>query len=203
MQQTRQLLLGLVIVEFSVALLVATNVSAAAVTKERESQTLDLLLVTPITSRYYIWGKLRGLVSFMLPFAAVPTLTILLVVLYDFAAAGLHLAWAQGTAMDAGTGDPVVLPGSAAADVSRVGGVAGDGVDDAAAADGDAGVGVHAGVAVEFEMVADDRGGDGVGGGAGGDMRGAGGLRVHGGEQFFGGLGRWWRRFHRLRRSAC
>jgi ABC-type transport system involved in multi-copper enzyme maturation permease subunit len=83
LQNTRLLLLGLIIVEFSVSLLVATNTSAAAVTKERESQTLDLLLVTPITSRYYIWGKLRGLVSFMLPFAAVPTVTILLVVLYD------------------------------------------------------------------------------------------------------------------------
>jgi ABC-type transport system involved in multi-copper enzyme maturation permease subunit len=87
----RKVLLGLVLVEFSVSLLVATNTSASAVTKERESQTLDLLLVTPITSRYYIWGKLRGLVSFMLPFAAVPTLTVLLVVLYD-AAVGMHFA---------------------------------------------------------------------------------------------------------------
>ncbi len=87
----RQMLLGLTIVEFSVALLVATNTSASAVTKERESQTLDLLLVTPITSRYYIWGKLRGLVSFMLPFAAVPTFTVLLVVLYDLIR-GLHFA---------------------------------------------------------------------------------------------------------------
>ncbi len=84
-EETRRVLMGLVIVEFSVSLLVATNTSAAAVTKERESQTLDLLLVTPITSRYYIWGKLRGLVSFMLPFAAVPTITIVLVVLYDLA----------------------------------------------------------------------------------------------------------------------
>jgi ABC-type transport system involved in multi-copper enzyme maturation permease subunit len=84
-EETRRVLMALVIVEFSVSLLVATNTSAAAVTKERESQTLDLLLVTPITSRYYIWGKLRGLVSFMLPFAAVPTITIALVVLYDVA----------------------------------------------------------------------------------------------------------------------
>jgi len=83
MVDARRVLMALVIVEFSVSLLVATNTSAAAVTKERESQTLDLLLVTPITSRYYIWGKLRGLVSFMLPFAAVPTITIVLVVLYD------------------------------------------------------------------------------------------------------------------------
>jgi len=81
--QTRGILLGLIIVEFSVALLVATNTSASAVTKERESQTLDLLLVTPITSRYYIWGKLRGLVSFMIPFALVPTVTVILTVVYD------------------------------------------------------------------------------------------------------------------------
>ncbi len=82
-EYTRRGLMGLVMIEFSVALLVATNTSASAVTRERESHTLDLLLVTPITSRYYIWGKLRGLVSFMLPFAAVPTLTILCVVVYD------------------------------------------------------------------------------------------------------------------------
>ncbi len=86
LEQMRELLLGLVVAEFAVSLLVATNTSAAAVTKERESQTLDLLLCTPITSRYYIWGKLRGLVAFMLPFAAVPTITIILVVLYDLAA---------------------------------------------------------------------------------------------------------------------
>jgi len=82
-EEVRQWLVGLVLLQFSVALLVATNTAAGAVTRERESQTLDLLLVTPVTSHYYIWGKLRGLVSFMLPFAIVPTLTIILVVLYD------------------------------------------------------------------------------------------------------------------------
>jgi ABC-type transport system involved in multi-copper enzyme maturation permease subunit len=109
-EQTRQVLLGLVVVEFSVSLLVATNTSAAAVTKERESQTLDLLLCTPITSRYYIWGKLRGLVSFMLPFAAVPTITILLVTLYDLAA-GAHFAASGAAAMDPVTGLAVPLNG--------------------------------------------------------------------------------------------
>jgi len=43
---------------------------------------LGLLLVTPITSKYYIWASC-AVVSFMLPFAAVPTLTIILVILYD------------------------------------------------------------------------------------------------------------------------
>jgi len=90
-ETARALLTGLVIVEFYVALLVAVSSSASAVTKERESQTLDLLLVTPITSRYYIWGKLRGLVSFMIPFAAVPMAQVLLVVCYDLIA-GIHFA---------------------------------------------------------------------------------------------------------------
>ena len=108
--QTRQVLLALVVVEFSVSLLVATNTSAAAVTKERESQTLDLLLCTPITSRYYIWGKLRGLVSFTLPFAAVPTITILLVTLYDLAQ-GAHFAASGAPAIDPVSGLAVPLNG--------------------------------------------------------------------------------------------
>ena len=82
-QNTRLALLGGVVVVFSVALLVAANTAASAVTRERESQTLDLLLCTPITSRYYIWGKLRGLVSFMLPFAIVPAIMVLAMVLWD------------------------------------------------------------------------------------------------------------------------
>jgi ABC-type transport system involved in multi-copper enzyme maturation permease subunit len=36
-------------------------------TKEKESQTMDLLLATPLTSKYILWGKLRGLVSFAAP----------------------------------------------------------------------------------------------------------------------------------------
>ena len=50
---------------------------------EKEDGSLDLLLTTPITSRYYIWGKLRGLVSFVLPMVAVPTVSLLLFVVYD------------------------------------------------------------------------------------------------------------------------
>ena len=68
----RQWLLGAVILEFAVILLIVTNAAASTVTREKEDGTLDLLLSTPITSRYYIWGKLRGLVSFVLPLVAVP-----------------------------------------------------------------------------------------------------------------------------------
>lgn len=82
-ERTRYAMLALITMVFSVAMLVAANTSASAVTRERESQTLDLLLCTPITSRYYIWGKLRGLVSFMFPFALVPTAIVAIVLGYD------------------------------------------------------------------------------------------------------------------------
>jgi ABC-type transport system involved in multi-copper enzyme maturation permease subunit len=79
----RQWLLGAVILEFSVILLIVTNAAASTVTREKEDGTLDLLLSTPITSRYYIWGKLRGLVSFVLPLVAVPVLSVFFFVIAD------------------------------------------------------------------------------------------------------------------------
>lgn len=86
----RQLLLALILVESAALLLIVTNAAAGTVTREKEDGTLDLLLTTPITSRYYIWGKLRGLVQFVLPLIGVPTATVLLFVLSD------TLDWASG-----------------------------------------------------------------------------------------------------------
>ena len=79
----RQFLLGAVMIEFAVILLIVTNAAASTVTREKEDGSLDLLLTTPITSRYYIWGKLRGLVAFVLPLIAVPVASALLFVAYD------------------------------------------------------------------------------------------------------------------------
>jgi len=79
----RSFLLGAAIIELAVILLIVTNAAASTVTREKEDGTLDLLLSTPITSRYYIWGKLRGLVSFVLPLIAVPVISVLLFVIYD------------------------------------------------------------------------------------------------------------------------
>ena len=79
----RQWLLGLTILEFSVILLIVTNAAASTVTREKEDGTLDLLLSTPITSHYYIWGKLRGLVSFVLPLVAIPVFSVLAFVVVD------------------------------------------------------------------------------------------------------------------------
>ena len=64
-------------------LLIVTNAAASTVTREKEDGTLDLLLSSPITSRYYIWGKLRGLVSFVLPLVAVPVASVGLFLIYD------------------------------------------------------------------------------------------------------------------------
>lgn len=83
-QQTRKLLLILVSVELAAILLTVTNAAASTVTREKEDGSLDLLLATPMTSRYYIWGKLRGLVVFALPMIAVPIASVLLFIVYDF-----------------------------------------------------------------------------------------------------------------------
>jgi len=44
---------------------------------------MELLLATPLTYRYIVWGKIRGLVSFTLPLMAVPAGTVLLAALLD------------------------------------------------------------------------------------------------------------------------
>jgi len=78
--ETRQWLASSAMLEFAIILLILTNAAASTVTREKEDGTLDLLLSTPITSRYYIWGKLRGLVSFVLPLIAIPVISILFVI---------------------------------------------------------------------------------------------------------------------------
>ncbi len=82
-EQARTLLLGAIVLEFAVVLLIVTNAAAGTVTREKEDGSLDLLLTTPITSRYYIWGKLRGLVSFVLPLVAVPVVSAGIFIFYD------------------------------------------------------------------------------------------------------------------------
>ena len=73
----RRWLAGLITIQFAVALIIATNTAATSMTKEKESQTMDLLLGTPLTSKYILWGKLRGLVSFATPLLLGPVIVLL------------------------------------------------------------------------------------------------------------------------------
>ena len=92
-----QALSALLITEVAVITLVALYMAAGSVSREREDGTLDIMLTTPITPRYYIWGKLRGLVRFLSVMIALPVLTLAIVSAYS--AVGDHLGWPQATAL--------------------------------------------------------------------------------------------------------
>ncbi len=79
---------ALILVQFALALIIATNTAATSMTKEKESKTLDLLLSTRLTSKYILWGKLRGLVSFAMPLVAGPVIVLLLLGLYGLFGGG-------------------------------------------------------------------------------------------------------------------
>ena len=79
----RKWLVAVVMIEMAVILLIVTNVAATTLTREKESLTIELLLTTPLTSKYIVAGMLRGLVSFVIPMIAVPTFTVLLFVISD------------------------------------------------------------------------------------------------------------------------
>jgi ABC-type transport system involved in multi-copper enzyme maturation permease subunit len=92
-QQTlRRNLSFIFLVQFVIAVLIATNTAATSMTKEREARTFDMLLTTLLTSKYIIWGKLRGLVSFCAPLVAGPALLLLAFGLFGLIASGLRAA---------------------------------------------------------------------------------------------------------------
>lgn len=72
----RRVLLAAVWTETAVIALIAINMAATAVSREREDGTLDLLLTTPITPSMYLTGKMRGLIAYLLPLLAVPVGTV-------------------------------------------------------------------------------------------------------------------------------
>ena len=80
---TRDWLVAFTMIELAVILLVVTNTAATTLTREKETLTIELLLTTPLTSKYIIAGMLRGLVSFAVPMISVPTVTLLLFVFAD------------------------------------------------------------------------------------------------------------------------
>ena len=68
--------------EIVIITLVALNMSATAVSREREDGTLDIILTTPIQPGPYIRGKHRGLFQFLMPMILVPTVTLGLAAVY-------------------------------------------------------------------------------------------------------------------------
>lgn len=79
----RFMLTVLVWIELAVILLVVTNTAATTLTREKEALTIELLLSTPLTSRYIIAGMLQGLVRLVIPLIVVPTVTIALFAVVD------------------------------------------------------------------------------------------------------------------------
>jgi ABC-type transport system involved in multi-copper enzyme maturation permease subunit len=103
---------SVVFTEVFVIALVAINMAATAVSREREDGTLDLILTTPVTPAMYLSGKLRGLVAYLLPLIAVPVVTIGLAGLYALLFNDIR---ADGTMVAEGMGQatvtvPVILP---------------------------------------------------------------------------------------------
>lgn len=74
---------ALVGIEICLGLFVATATAATSMTREKEGNTLDLLLTTPLQSRQIIGGKIRGLFSFAVPMLALPAATVGMFVLWD------------------------------------------------------------------------------------------------------------------------
>lgn len=84
------LLIKLVWIQLAVILLIVTNTAASTLTREKESQTMELLLSTPLTSAYIAAGMVQGLVRFVSPLIAAPTLTLLLFVIADLFRGGVQ-----------------------------------------------------------------------------------------------------------------
>ena len=112
----RAILLYTVIGELAVITLIAVNMSATAVSREREDGTLDLLLTTPITPSQYLAGKLKGIMAYLLPLICVPVGTLFLAgiysLLFGLTVAGPTLIQTgfSGTAAVVAPPVPVVLP---------------------------------------------------------------------------------------------
>ncbi|MBX3358727.1 MAG: ABC transporter permease subunit [Phycisphaeraceae bacterium] len=96
--------------EIAVVSLVAVNMAATSVTREREDGTLDLLLTTPITPGAYLAGKLSGMIAYLLPLLAVPVGTLALAGLYTGGVLGG--LWQRSSAGGPGVTIPATVPGT-------------------------------------------------------------------------------------------
>lgn len=105
--------------EIVVIILATLNMSATAVSREREDGSLDIILTTPIQPGPYIRGKLVGLMQYLVPMLIVPISTLGLTAIYVLVGGlgregGVTVTEQRPTAT--GTMDlPVILPEGAIA----------------------------------------------------------------------------------------
>ncbi|MFH1417207.1 MAG: ABC transporter permease subunit [Planctomycetota bacterium] len=96
---TRLWLYGIIVTELIIALFIATTTAATSMTREKESNTIELILATPLTSSAIIRGKIWGLVVSTGPMLLVPYVTVVFFILFDLM---------SGRMFDAKGGGPVV-----------------------------------------------------------------------------------------------
>jgi len=97
-------LAAVLIVEITLVALAATAIAGAAVTREREQGTLDLVLTTPIGPAAYLKGKLLGIVRSMFPLLLPPMLTVVAT------AVVLIVSQGAGPFVAASDGEPAAQP---------------------------------------------------------------------------------------------
>jgi ABC-type transport system involved in multi-copper enzyme maturation permease subunit len=98
--------------ETAVIVLTALNMSATAVSREREDGSLDIILTTPIQPGPYLAGKLRGLIQFLAPMLMVPTVTLAASAVYVLAK-GMGVPGGVDVSVSSGTASvqlPAMLP---------------------------------------------------------------------------------------------
>lgn len=108
---TRLMLTGLLMAEAVIVVLTAVNLSATAVSSEREDGFLDLILTTPIQPGAYLAGKNLGLVKYLMPMIALPVLSMLIISLYMYtgglgSAVFFERVMPNGVAVE----EPLVIP---------------------------------------------------------------------------------------------
>ncbi len=106
---TREWLYLLVVTEVFIALFIATTTAATSMTREKESNTLELILATPLTSEKIITGKIRGLVNAAGPMLIVPYVTVGLFVLFDLVSGRMRSAQGPVAPMESLITMPVLL----------------------------------------------------------------------------------------------
>ncbi len=111
--ELRFVLAATVWTEVIVIVLVAINVSATAISREREDGTLDIILTTPITPKEYLNGKLRGLVTYLLPMLGVPLATLAIGSIYTLFSGQTVSVRLTNTPGAPTVASPLVLPEAA------------------------------------------------------------------------------------------